>query len=442
MHNSWSIYPFTRSAATCGVTDDHSAQSEQDALQIDHQLADFRKSFAEKITLARKQLPLGLEENERLNFETGIELLQRLSAELHDYTKTYTSFSGLQSQTGTQGFSEPPVKSATYIDPLVVAIAGIRGALALAILSTIWILTDWGSGVEAITIGVVTSTLFATAPSPTNTLKKFMTGAVIGTVFGYICNFYWLTHAHGFEMLALAVSPPLIFAAYLTTRPSTAPIGSATFIVFLMHIGFNSGYNADPGAFFNDAIADLLAVLISATMYELIDLSSSRWSRLRISKALQQLVIACCSEPIILRRSQLENSARDLAQRAGSIQRTGEKENRMVIQWLLSVLEIGHAIITLRENLQGIEDPSLAKPMQAVLDAIVNLYKSPKAAQRLAAIKAIDRAMIALDMELASLMLTYSKRHQITIMLHFIRSALLDEESVLAVTHTPLREAH
>lgn len=415
-----------------------STQSETDALQVEHQLERFRNRFVEEVSLARKQLPIALEHYERLNFDTGIELLNRLTEELYSYTKTYTSLTTFQFD--AKSITQQPVKIISHFDPLLVALAGVRGALALGILSTIWILTDWGSGVEAITIGVVTSTLFATAPSPKNTTIKFMTGAVIGTVLGYYCNFHLLTHAQGFLMLALALSPAIIFAGYLSTRPSTAPIGAATFIIFMSHIGFSSTYNANPVAFFNDALADLFAVLMSALMYGLIDLSSSRWSRLRISKALRELIIKCCKEPQLMSRTELENRARDLVQRAGSIQHASEKADQMVIQWLLSILEIGHAIIAIRENMQDIDNPALSIPLNAVMGSVAELHRRPDEAHRQQTIKAIDWAMLVLDEDMASLSLTYENRRQIVMMLHFIRSALLDDESVLVANDQAIRE--
>lgn len=241
-------------------------------------------------------------------------------------------------------------------------------------------------------------------------------------------------------MLALALSPAIIFAGYLTTRPSTAPIGAATFVIFMSHIGFNSTYNANPVAFFNDAIADLFAVLMSALMYGLIDLSSSRWSRLRISKALRELIIRCCKEPQLMSRTELENRARDLVQRAGSIQQASEKADKMVIQWLLSILEIGHAIIAIRENIQDIDNPALSIPLNAVMDSVAELHRRPDEAHRQQTIKAIDWAMLTLDEDLASLSLSYENRRQIVMMLHFIRSALLDDESVLVANAQAIRE--
>jgi len=420
----------------------HSAQSEQEAMIVSRQLTVFRNQFSTNIHTERAQLSADISPSERLDFETGCELLQRLTDELYVYTSTYASLAVAQSGNVSLTETAPAPKLEMHFDPLAVTLAGIRGTLSLAILSALWILTDWRSGVEAITLGVISSTLFATTPSPTRTIKNFMIGAIIGTLLAYVCNFHLLTQAHGFWMLAVAVAPGIIIAAWFTTRPATAIVGAGVFMVYLMHIGFNSAYNSNPVTFINDAIADLLAVLISGIMYGLIDLSSSRWSRQRIAKSLRNLVVAACRDTVALRRNRLETGARELVQRAGSAQRIGDKEDRIVIEWLLSTLEIGHAVIALREYMQVVEHPYIIKMLSLGLESVAQLYDAPSEAYRIQAINTIDHAMAEINQANIEFNLPQANQHQINVMLHFIRSALLDEESVLAVGAQATLEKH
>ena len=414
--------------------DGKSACNEQEAVIITNQLNDFSSDLIQNTDVYRMQLPQDMSDSEFLDFETGAELVQRLARELNAYASTYSSVNFFENKSVTGEVVEPP-KLEMHFDPLAVALAGVRGTLTLAIMTALWLFTDWRSGVEAITIGVITSTLFATSPSPNHTIKQFMIGAVIGTVSAYICNFHMLTEAQGFWMLALAVSPTIIFASWITTKPSIAVVGSGIFIVFLMHIGFNSGYNANPVTFINDSIADLLAVLVSGLMYGLIDISSSQWSRRRIATSLRGLIVTACQSPLILKRAQLENAAFDLVQRAGSAQRVAEEQDRMVIDWLLSTLEIGHAVIALRELTPEINHPYFSELLLVSLKAIAELHETPSEAFRLKALTAIDGAIENLSSDIftdiAMPEAEHELRRQALTMLHYIHSALLDEESVL-----------
>lgn len=409
--------------------DGRSARTEQEAQQITGKLKAFRDAFEQRLAAARARLPHGLTPAEHLDFDTGGELLQRFADELYAYAGTYASLASGLGRSRAGAAAEYPLHLESHFDPLAVALAGVRGALALAVMTSLWIFTDWRSGIEAITIGVVTSTLFATAPSPHRTIKQFIGGAVIGTVLAYFYNFQMLPQVQGFLMLALTLTPALAVVAWMTTRPAIAVLGGSTFIIFLSHIGFNSAYSANPITFMNDAIADIIAVLMSGVMYGLIDLSNSRWSRKRIARALRGLVVAACREPLPLRRARLETAARDLVQRTGSTQRIADDQDQEVTDWLLSTLEIGHAVIALREQLSEIDHAVISGKLTASLDTIARLYTSPSTRNRRAAISAIETAMaVIMDRRQYA---AASSRHQLLTMLHFIRSALLDEESVL-----------
>ena len=408
-----------RELGAASTLDGEAAHTEREASSVTARLSQFRSSLEPKLASAMKSLPPDLEPSERLDFETGGELLQRLVDELLAYTRTYASLSK------KRGDASPSFSLGVHFDPLAVALAGARGALALAIMSSIWIFTEWGSGIEAITLCVVTSTLFATTPSPTKTIRQFFTGALIGTMLAYFCNFHVLPHAQGFLMLALAISPGIMLAAWLTSKPETAVTGAGMAIVFLMHAGFGSAYHANPDSFLNDAIADLLAILLSGVLYGLIDLSTSRWSRLRTVSALRKLVVEACREPLTLRRANLEIGARDLVQRSGSARRIGEPEDRLVIEWLLSVLEIGHAVIALRKEMKALDS---SEPLNKALEAVAQYFEAPSGQTREAAMLAVHAAGSALDASSIS-----PRSHlEIKTMIHFIHSALQDDHSIRA----------
>lgn len=417
--------------------DGRSARTELEAAEITAALQKFRDTFPQCLLAAIAGLPTDIQSADRLDFDTGAELMQRFANELQAYANTYASLASDPGPLRIASMTETPLRLKLHFDPLAVSLAGLRGALALALMVSLWIFTDWRSGIEAITIGVITSTLFATSPSPTRTIKQFIIGAAIGTVLTYVCNFQILPQAQGFLMLSLAVTPAIAFAAWITTRPAVAVIGSGCFIIFLSHVGFNSSYSANPETFLNETIADFVAILMSGAMYGLIDLSNSGWSRRRIAKALRTLVVEVCRETLPLRRVRLENAARELVQRSGSAQRIGEAEDREVIDWLLSTLEIGHAVIALREQMNEVQADVVIQPLLVSLECIADLYAAPSTAHRMAAINAIDTAMNLLIDNTSGALLTQASRHQLLTMLHFIHSALLDEESVLA-SHAPL----
>ncbi len=394
--------------------DGRSARNEREALQIIQRLKAFRSAFQER--LVEVILPADLDASARLDFQTGAELIRRFSDELLAYAGTYAA---LDQKRGSQlSRSEAPLPiMALHFDPLIVFLAGLRGALVFALLAGVWILTGWTSGIEAITIGTVTSTLFAATPSPTRTIKQFIIGAAIASALTYVCDFYLLVNAQGIEMLTLAVTPAIVLAAWMTTRPQIAVAGVGTFAIFFSHVGLSSVYSANPVSFLNDTVADFIAILVSGAMYGLIDLSNSDWSRRRTARSLRELVVAACRGNMRLGRGRLEKRARDLVQRSGSAQRTVDARDREVVDWLLSVLEMGHAVIALREQMsESAHDQSLLN----CIDAVATLYEAPTALHRRQAIAMLDRAMAEV-----------SNNVPLLTTLHYMRGVLLDENSVL-----------
>lgn len=413
--------------------DGRSARSELEAGQIVKRLRVLQAEFPQKISTARVHLSQSLSAEERLDFETGVEYLQRFIGELDEYVSAYAAMAEKNHHMiETHAIEQAPSLS-MHFDGLSVALAGLRGALALLVMTCLWILLDWRSGIEAITIGVITSTLFATSPSPTRTVKQFVIGALIGTLLVYITNFQMLPEAQGFLMLTLAVIPAIVLAAWLTTKPAVATIGSGIFIIYFLHIGFNTAYSANPVTFMNDAIADLLAVMVSGVMYALIDLSTSRWSRERVSTALRELVVNACQNTQPLSRIKLETHARDLVQRIGTTRRVADLEDKKVIDWMLSTLEIGRAVTELRQHAEEVADGVLQQAIAACLAGIAELYNQPSTAHRLQAISMINEAsQLGLQSTAGESMRAKLARQRLLTALHSIRCVLLDDASVLA----------
>lgn len=410
-----------------------SVRGEVEAKLLADQLKYFRTSFQQKIDLMRKQLPINLVTNERLDYETGVELLKRVVDEFYVYTLTYASLGSKSSGATQHSIADQPPRLGMHFDSLSVALAGIRGGLSLIAMACLWIFADWRSGIEAITIGIITSTLFASSPNPRKTVNQFIIGAILGSILVYICNFELLPKAQGFLMLSIAVTPAIVIAAWLTTRPSYSTIGSGVFIIFLMHIGFNSIYSANPITFMNDAVADLLAIGTSGILYALIDLTNSSWSRKRVSKKLRELVISTCKEGLPQHPSLLETRARDLVQRMNGGHRVSNSQDKEMVDWLLSTLEIGRAVIEIREQSDEINDSDTKHQISECLDQIANLYMSPSIQNQIIAINSINLVVTSLETVEVLTKLPQCNHHQLLTMLHFIRCALLDKDSVLSL---------
>ena len=109
--------------------------------------------------------------------------------------------------------------------------------------------------------------------------------------------------------------------------------------------------------------------------------------------------------------------------------------------WMFATLEVGHAIIELRNELQGIrsEAPDLLPAsayaaLNRLREAIPALFAQPSAATLSAALAANDATIAEVQAAIGPHYRERSERHRLQrtlSYLHFIRTALLDEQSPL-----------
>ncbi|MFC5475449.1 FUSC family protein [Paraherbaspirillum soli] len=351
-----------------------------------------------------------------LDFDSASELLLRFADELLAYTLTHAALLG----DGDTSLADDTTLPAHYVprtDPLMVLFAGLRTATAFGLSMLFWILSGWPSGVEAVVLATVVSSLFAAAPFPSRTVRHFIIGAAGGGLAAFIFAYGLQPHAENFVMLCLALAPFLLLAAWLAMQPKYAGIGTGMLFFTLNYGALDSAYSFDALSFFNGLIAGLIGVGIASVMYVAIDPADSRWVKRRLAGALRRQVVLACRQPLAGLMPAFESATRDLLQRFAVSHELDNEDDREVLAWLLSVLEIGRAVIHLRQDVQ----PAAAAAVERCVRSIASLFTKPHPARRQAAIDAALQAIAECQAMPA-----------LSANLHLIRSSLLDETSVLA----------
>ncbi len=406
------LMQIARGLLEAALPDGHSAHHESEAGQVADRLQTW---LAETGHMPTDITSAGTSQTD---LETGLSLLRQLASEWRDYARSYASLAG--SAPG----AEAPALGVRF-DPVTVGLAGLRGALMLGIMSVVWILTAWPSGIEAITLGVVASTLFATSPTPARTVRQFLTGGLAGAILSWWTSFWLLPQAQDFTTLMLAITPGIAIAGALTAKPERAVTGAGLFMIWLMHLGIGPAYMQNPAAFINDLLADFLGIICAAMLYELIDLQGSRWSQERTIRALRNLVSDVCRSTTPFQRETLETGTRDLVYRSGSLRRiTGPGDDR-VIDWLLMALETGHQIIALRELLIEEPDVSVHKQFGQVTGDMARLFDMPAPEARSRAESSLQDLLQILEQH-SSANCQRARFH-----VHLLQNALADKTSVL-----------
>lgn len=404
------------------LSDGRPASDPQGLARLQQAVTDFQLGFTALFSRQLQALA-SLPEVNRLEVETGAELLQRLATELAAYLQTYVLLVAhpRARQVDSREFTADQLHM--HIDWLPVSIAAIRGALTLLILAAIWMTIDWPSGILAMTLGVITSTLFAASPAPMATIRQFAVGVLLGIALVYVSNVFWLTAAHDYVMLCIVIAPAILLTAWLSARPPTALVGAGLGIAYFLMVGFNQALGDNPVKYFNDSIALMIALVVSGIMFSLTDYAASPWAKARVFAQLRQLVVDACRNPDMTSTA-FEMRARDLIQRSGNVHRPQDADSVRMVEALCATLEIGHAVIALRTATAELSTQPL---LQHTIARVARYYKQPEYNNQQQALQWLDHFLAWLQGGEYGQALAPLQAQKLTTQLHFIRLVIAAE---------------
>ncbi|PUA20472.1 FUSC family protein [Glaciimonas sp. PCH181] len=330
-----------------------------DKADIPFQLQECRQQLQERLAALRRGLKLSITEMFRLgpnhngdallDFDSAAALLLRFTDELRLYTRIHNAVLNRDST-----LPDDLMLTAHYVnrtDPVLVVMSAFRAAVGFCISMLFWQQSGWPSGIDAVIFATVASALFAAAPSPTKTIIGFMQGAALGGLLGFVCAYYVQPGAQDFTMLCLSLAPFILFGTWLTTQPKHAGMGAGLLIFFLSYAAVGNVYMFDYVGFLNGMVGGLIGCAIAAATYMIIDPADSRWAKVRLVRALRRQVVNGCNKPLNGLLARFESGTRDLVGRFAMSHSIASEDDREVMAWLLSVFEIGRAVIHLRDDI-------------------------------------------------------------------------------------------
>jgi uncharacterized membrane protein YccC len=177
----------------------------------------------------------------------------------------------------------------------------------------------------------------------------------------------------------------------------------------------------------------LLATLIFAVVFPL----DMPWLTRRIVGDLRAQVVCACQDELPGLNQRFQSSTHDLTSQLRVLLARHSRRRRDALRWMLATLEVGHAVIDLRNEVaraayaRGLHSrwPSA---IECTCDDLARLFArpDPRALER-ALVSVRSAAWIAQDM-LQTVHTDRDRRHdlqRILSCLHFIRTALLDKDA-------------
>ncbi|MDO9421148.1 MAG: FUSC family protein [Herminiimonas sp.] len=383
-------------------------------------------------------------DQQRLDLDTALELMQRFSDELFQLVSIYHDLPKRLSNINQKNQAKILSYSAKT-PPMIAIAAGLRSAAALLLLALAWHALNWPSASGAVIIAVIFCGLAASSPDPSTLIRQTTLGFAIATPFAFVCAFFMLNHVEGYAMLVLAMLPFLMAGAYLSTWRKVAGIGVGFNLMFAQMIAPENMMRFNVVSFFNDSMAQVLGLVLAALMFALILPEHKQGSRRHIADALWgEALRLCISSDTAYLRHHFESRVRDLLNQLNmSIRGTADAATRMTLNQAITLLELGHAIIDLRDLSARLEVGHPARiAKEKCVASLAEYFRRPEASQRERAIaetklagKMLRELLLKLQQGEPNLLSQETAQLQRALTdLHLIHTSLLDQSLNNSVT--------
>ncbi|KWZ38539.1 fusaric acid resistance protein [Burkholderia savannae] len=368
-----------------------------------------------------------------LDFDTAIELLYRFVDEFLGYAETHASLA-LDSHVLERSVTRYAVKTNRYF----VGFTFLRTLVAMGAMSAFWIASEWSSGALAVIGTAIACALSSTAPRASRFVAQMAAGAALATLTGYLYVCYVYPRIDGFPLLCAALAPALAAGAYLATRPGKSGYGIGFVVFFCLLAGPDNVIVYAPDALINNGLALVVSMLAASIAFAVVFPAEMPWLTGRIARDLRRQITLACDGPLSGLEQRFQSSSHDLMSQLRNLLTKRSRRHRDALRWMLATLEVGHAVIDLRREMQAFTAAQPAQALRwralidAVRDALPRLFETPDAHRLARALKSVNLAIRAVRHTQHLWSAVPAERRQmqrIVSCLHFIRSALIDGDA-------------
>jgi uncharacterized membrane protein YccC len=374
-----------------------------------------------------------------LDFDTTVELLYRFVGEFLGYTEAYASLSD-QNHALERTVTKHVVKTNGY----VVGFTFLRAMVAVGAMGAFWIATNWPSGGFAVIGAAVACALSSTSPNTSKVAVQMAVGTAMATVVGYIYTCFVYPNLEGFPLLCAALTPVLAFGAFLAMRPSTAGYGTAFGLLFCLLAGPGNVVVYTPDLIINNGIAVVVGMLVSALVFAVIFPTQMAWRIEKIKRDLRRQMALACKGALAGLDQTFQSGTHDLMFQLRALLRNRSEQHRDALRWMLALLEVGHSTIDLRNETLDMPyaerlQPGWGTAIDTVRQDLADLFEQPDTARLTGALASVEAAIRMAQALRGTLRGDRERRHRmqrILSYLHFIRTALLDEDAPFYANRT------
>jgi uncharacterized membrane protein YccC len=334
------------------------------------------KARAER--LRQEMIDGEITEPERISLDTIIELLARFEKNVDDFQEVYFALAQ------KKRLPYRPLHSYAPRTPFPIVLAsGVRAFIAVLILAAIWYYLAWPYAAAAMLMAVVFTALGASSPNPPRMIRQIVIGFVIGIPAAFICDYFLMVHAAGFPMLMLCIAPFATLGIYLTAMPQYASVGLGLNLFLTQTIFPDNAARVDPVAFMNNSIALVLGGALAWLLYKLVFPRHTVGQKAYIADALWREALRTCTSVRIESPQRFDNRIRDLLNQLNTTAGPApDAETRVVVGRALTLLELGHAVINMREVIAMAAATDVRAALQDCVARVAAFLRAPTTQHR------------------------------------------------------------
>jgi uncharacterized membrane protein YccC len=270
-------------------------------------------------------------------------LIRESMAEAGNLAALYAGLYSLRSSGAGLTYARPRFHS----DALQAGISGVRAALLVIATCTFWIASAWPEGFSMTFLAVVGCALFSSTPNPARAALQMCKGFAIGFPALIVCYTWVLPAASDFTMIALGLSPFLVFGAWLMTRPNQMLVGSGYFLFYLTALNLTGLMSYDFIGMINNTLALMLGIVVSTLSLAVIVPANRAWRPQRALQLLLGSLSMARNDRLPGLQARFENQVRDLTLQLITLRPAGHPHDDDETMGLI-VLGLGDAVIRLR----------------------------------------------------------------------------------------------
>jgi uncharacterized membrane protein YccC len=391
-------------------------------------LAQMRNALADDIAAARAMLTDGpaLERAQQIDFDTAVELLQRFAGNHADFAVLYHGLT----QQKRQQVSDPGAYS-PKTPPAIIVASGVRAGATLLLTAAMWYWLAWPATINAILMATIFCALASSSPRPTVLVSQVLMGFLIALPLAFITEFLMVAKADNFTTLMLAALPLLAFGAYLNSGPRWGGVGiglgmfSATLVVPTNLMRY------DVESFIGSELSLTMGVAVAYLMFKVVLPEHTMGHRGHVAAALWREAQLACTARLHRFKRRFDNRVRDLlSQLNAAAGPAPSADTRALVRQGLTLLELGHAVIELRQLIAASHAGAARDSLQAVLQLLAVYLHTPSRASGERALQAILSAGTAVRAALPDAHPErHARLHAALTDLHSIYTSLLDQLS-------------